>query len=49
MPTEKARGSVRMKRKREMSFESESLSKDEPEANSCVPIAKKVIRFNTLQ
>ena len=47
MPTEKARGSVKMKRKREISFEYENLPKDEPEVNSCVPIAKKVIRFNS--
>ena len=43
---EEARGSARKKRKREISVETESLPIDEPEANSCVPVAKKVMRFN---
>ena len=48
MPTEKARGvrSVRKKRKREANLEADSSAKDEEEANSCIPVAKKVNTFN---
>jgi len=45
MPTGKARGSIRKKRKREVSLESDSLEKDEGESNSCIPVAKKVKYF----
>lgn len=43
MPTGKARGLTRKKRKREASLESDSLGKDERETKSCVPVTKKVI------
>lgn len=45
MPTEKARGTARKKRKRKASLESDSLPKDEGETNSCIPVAKKVMHF----
>ena len=47
MPTGKASGTVRKKRKIEATLESDSLSKDEGETNSCVPVAKKVKHYLT--
>lgn len=43
MPTGKARGTVRKKRKRETSLESDSLGEDKGATNSCIPVAKKVM------